>query len=81
VHLRSPSYDVTLSVADIDFKAGVYRSDQPVTVVTGNGATIHADSAEAQDNGAELTSSATSIDLRRRNHRGAGSRQFERAAP
>jgi len=55
VHLRSPSYDVTLSVADIDFKAGVYRSDQPVTVVTGNGATIHADSAEAQDNGAELT--------------------------
>jgi lipopolysaccharide export system protein LptC len=55
VHLRSPSYDVTLSTADIDFKAGVYRSDQPVTVVTGNGATIHADSAEAHDNGAELT--------------------------
>jgi lipopolysaccharide export system protein LptC len=55
VHLRSPSYDVTLVDADIDFMAGVYRSDQPVTVVTGNGATIHADSAEARDNGAELT--------------------------
>jgi lipopolysaccharide export system protein LptC len=55
VHLRSPSYDVTLAAADIDFKSGVYRSDQPVTVVTDNGATIHADSAEARDNGAELT--------------------------
>ncbi len=55
VHLRSPSYDVTLAAADIDFKSGVYRSDQPVTVVTDNGATIHADSAEAHDNGAELT--------------------------
>ena len=55
VHLRSPSYDVTLSTADIDFKSGVYRSDQPVSVVTSNGATIHADSAEARDNGAELT--------------------------
>jgi lipopolysaccharide export system protein LptC len=55
VHLRSPSYDVTLSSADIDFKSGVYRSDQPVSVVTSSGATIHADSAEARDNGAELT--------------------------
>jgi lipopolysaccharide export system protein LptC len=55
VHLRSPSYDVTLATADIDFKTGVYRSDQPVSVVTSNGATIHADSAEARDNGAELT--------------------------
>jgi lipopolysaccharide export system protein LptC len=55
VHLRSPSYDVALTSADIDFKTGVYRSDQPVSVVTSNGATIHADSAEAHDNGAELT--------------------------
>ena len=55
VHLRSPSYDVTLATADIDFKTGVYRSDQPVSVVTSSGATIHADSAEAHDNGAELT--------------------------
>jgi lipopolysaccharide export system protein LptC len=55
VHLHSPSYDVTCAAANIDFKSGVYSSDQPVTVVTGNGATIHADSAEARDNGAELT--------------------------
>ena len=55
VHLRSPSYDVSLDSADIDFKSGVYRSDQPVTVVTSNGATVRADSAEAHDNGAELT--------------------------
>ena len=55
VHLRSPSYDVTLATADIDFKSGVYRSDQPVSVVTSNGATIHADSAEGRDNGGELT--------------------------
>jgi lipopolysaccharide export system protein LptC len=55
VHLRSPSYDVTLSSADIDFKSGVYRSDQPVSVVTDNGATIHSDSAQASDNGGELT--------------------------
>jgi lipopolysaccharide export system protein LptC len=54
VHLRSPSYDVMLAAADIDFKSGVYRSDQPLTVVTSNGATIHADSAEARDNGDEL---------------------------
>ena len=55
VHLHSPSYDVTLATADIDFKTGVYRSDQPVSVLTSNGATIHSDSAEANDNGAELT--------------------------
>jgi len=55
VHLHSPSYDVTLAAADIDFKSGLYRSDQPVSVVTSNGATIHADSAEARDNGGELT--------------------------
>jgi lipopolysaccharide export system protein LptC len=55
VHLHSPNYDVTLMSADIDFKAGNYRSDQPVTIVTDSGATIHADSAEARDNGGELT--------------------------
>jgi lipopolysaccharide export system protein LptC len=55
VHLRSPSYDVTLATVEIDFKSGVYRSDQPVTVVTSNGATVRADSAEAQDNGNQLT--------------------------
>jgi lipopolysaccharide export system protein LptC len=55
VHLRSPSYDVTLMSADIDIKAGDYRSDQPVSVITDSGATIHADSAEARDSGGEVT--------------------------
>jgi lipopolysaccharide export system protein LptC len=55
VHLRSPSYDVMLDTADIDFKTGIYRSDQPVTVITNSGATIHSDSAEARDGGAEMT--------------------------
>jgi lipopolysaccharide export system protein LptC len=55
VHLHSPDYDVTLMSADIDFKAGNYRSDQPVTIVTDSGATIRDDSAEARDNGGELT--------------------------
>lgn len=55
VHLRSPTYDIALATADIDFKSGIYRSDQPVTIVTHNGATVRADSAEARDNGAELT--------------------------
>jgi len=55
VRLHSPSYDVTLSTADIDFKSGLYSSNQPVSVVTASGATIQADTAEAHDNGAELT--------------------------
>jgi len=54
VHLRSPAYDIALATADIDFKSGTYRSDQPVTIVTTNGATVRADSAEAHDNGGEL---------------------------
>lgn len=55
VRIHNSYYDVTLATANIDFKAGVYRSDEPVTVVTTNGATILADSASARDNGQELT--------------------------
>jgi lipopolysaccharide export system protein LptC len=55
VHIRNADYDVTLRSATIDFKAGVYRSNEPVTVATANGATIAADSASARDNGEELT--------------------------
>src|SRR5579863_4827550 len=55
VHLRSPNYDVTLSSADVDFKGGLYNTNEPVSVVTDNGATIRADSASARDNGGELT--------------------------
>ena len=55
VHLRSPSYDVTVSDANIDFKSGLYSSDQPVLVVSADGATIHADSVAVRDSGAEFT--------------------------
>jgi len=55
VRIHSTSYDVRLSSANVDFKGGVYRSDQPVTLVTTNGTTIAADTAVARDNGGELT--------------------------
>lgn len=55
VRIHNSSYDVRLMSAKVDFKSGVYRSEQPVTVVMSNGATISADSALARDNGEELT--------------------------
>jgi lipopolysaccharide export system protein LptC len=55
VRIHNSSYDVTLSSAHIDFKASAFRSDEPVTVVTANGATITADTALASDSGQELT--------------------------
>ncbi|HLJ69710.1 MAG TPA: LPS export ABC transporter periplasmic protein LptC [Roseiarcus sp.] len=54
VSVKSAEYDVRLQSASIDFKAGIYRSRDPVTVVTSNGATINADSVAAIDNGREL---------------------------
>ena len=55
MRIHNSDYDVKLTSANIDFKAGVYRSDEPVTVVMTNGTTISADSALARDNGEELT--------------------------
>jgi lipopolysaccharide export system protein LptC len=54
VHVKSDQYDVRLLSASIDFKAGVYKSGDPVTVVTSNGATINADKVAAVDNGRQL---------------------------
>ena len=54
IRVKSDEYDVRLQSASIDFKAGVYLSHDPVTVVTSNGATINADSVAALDNGREL---------------------------
>jgi len=54
VRIHNSSYDVKLRSANIDFKTGVYRSDEPVTVVMANGGTIAADSAVMRDNGQEL---------------------------
>jgi len=55
VRIHNSDYDVKLTSANIDFKAGVYRSNEPVTVVMANGTTVSADSALARDNGQELT--------------------------
>jgi lipopolysaccharide export system protein LptC len=55
VRIHTSNYAVKLRSATIDFKAGVYRSDQPVTVVMADGATISADSALARDDGQEVT--------------------------
>ncbi len=55
VRVKSDQYDVRLKSVSIDFKAGVYRSSDPVEVVASNGATITADSVAATDNGRELT--------------------------
>lgn len=42
VRIHNSNYDVQLASANIDFKAGVYRTDEPVTVVMTNGTTIAA---------------------------------------
>lgn len=43
-------YDIKLKTADIDFKAGTVRSQEPVKVET-NGTTIDADTLDVTDNG------------------------------
>lgn len=51
VHVKTDSgYDVTLAVADIDFKAGTVVSSEHVTVLMTTG-TIDADSMSSRDNG------------------------------
>jgi lipopolysaccharide export system protein LptC len=55
VRIHNPNYDVRLASAKVDFKNGIYRSEQPVTVVMSNGTTVSGDSALARDNGSELT--------------------------
>ena len=55
VRIHNPNYDVTLEKANVDFKNGIYKSDEPVTVVMSNGTTISGDSAIARNNGEELT--------------------------
>ena len=55
VRLHNPAYDVTLKSAKIDFKSGLYASDEPVRVEMSNGTTIVADSVVARNRGEELT--------------------------
>ena len=55
VRIGNARFDVRLRSADIDFKTGVYQSDEPVVVHVGDGTTITGDRAVARNNGQELT--------------------------
>ena len=55
VRLRNSHYSVNLRTAIIDFKSGFYRSLEPVTVITNNGASITADSAFMRGNGEDIS--------------------------
>ena len=54
VRIGNARFEVRLRSAAIDFKTGVYRSDEPVEVHVGEGTTIVGDRATARDNGREL---------------------------
>ncbi len=54
VHIANARFDVMLRSVDIDFKTGVYRSDEPVVVHIGGDTSVTADRATAQNNGQEL---------------------------
>lgn len=51
VRIASARFEVRLRSADIDFKTGVYQSDEPVEVHVGDGTTITGDRATARNNG------------------------------
>jgi lipopolysaccharide export system protein LptC len=55
VRISSARFEVRLRSADIDFKTGVYQSDEPVEVHVGDRTTITGDRATARHNGQELT--------------------------
>lgn len=54
VHIANTRFDVELRSVDVDFKTGVYRSDEPVLVHVGGNTSVTADRATAQNNGQEL---------------------------
>ena len=54
VKIDSARFTVRLRSVDIDFKSGVYQSDEPVEVRMGSGTTVAADRATAKDNGQQL---------------------------
>jgi lipopolysaccharide export system protein LptC len=55
VRIENGRFTVLLRTARFDFKSGVYGSDDPVEVHTGDGATVFADRAQAVNHGQELT--------------------------
>jgi lipopolysaccharide export system protein LptC len=54
IHVKSPQYDVWLKSASIDFKSGLYVSQDPVSIVTSSGTTISGDAITVTDNGKSL---------------------------
>lgn len=54
IKITNGRFEIRLQSADIDFKTGRYRSDQPVEVRLDSGTTIVSDRAEARNNGQEL---------------------------
>ncbi len=54
VRIGSARFDVRLRSADIDFKSGVYQSDEPVEVRVGDRTTVNGDRATARHNGQEF---------------------------
>jgi lipopolysaccharide export system protein LptC len=54
VRIDNPRFEVELRSVDIDFKTGIYRTEEPVEVHMGGGTTVVADRAAAQNNGQEL---------------------------
>jgi lipopolysaccharide export system protein LptC len=55
VRIKNTRFTVLLRSARFDFKSGVYGSDDPVEVQSGDGTTIFADRAAAINHGQELT--------------------------
>jgi lipopolysaccharide export system protein LptC len=55
VRLKNSKYTVNLKSAEVDFKAGLYLTHEPIDVITDKGMTIQADSATARDNASKLT--------------------------
>ena len=54
VRISNARYDVRLSSANVEFKTGLYRSDEPVEVRIGEDTTILADKATAINSGEQL---------------------------
>lgn len=54
VRIGNTRYEVLLRSVDIDFKTGLYQSDDPVEVHIGGRATITGDRAIARHNGQEF---------------------------
>ena len=54
VRIDNARFQVRLRSVDIDFKTGVYRTEEPVEVQMDEGASVFADRATARNNGQEL---------------------------